>query len=167
MLILIEQKNVYTQWLKEKKQATKGFISSMKDEILRNLKLVFTTKNFEDDEWPVMNALGWSIRDFGRKNKLKEQDVFTEVKEYALSKFKNANLDLIELQENTVMDNENSKQNDPYYQFKSIYKREKCEYIDYINWHIIDNLITLPKFLNYFYFAIKKIQILNYCNRNV
>ncbi len=55
------------------------------------------------------------------------------MKEYALSKFENVNLDLIDLEENTVMENENNKQNDPYYQFKSIYKMDKCEYIDEIN----------------------------------
>ncbi len=125
----ITQKNVYIKWLKQKKTDVSEFLIDMDNigYVLQNLKLIFNKKCI--DEFPLINNLSYQIKEFSTRIKLKEQDVYKELRDYTFNKYKDANLELIEIEGNDVEIKEDIK-DDPYYKYKSIFRTKKVEYLD-------------------------------------
>ncbi len=67
---------------------------------------------------------------YRRKHKLKDQDVYNEFRTDSMNKYKEVDLELIELQEEYDSVDENNKKTDPYYQYKNVFKVKEFEYID-------------------------------------
>ncbi len=80
----ITQKNVYIKWLKQKKTDVSEFLIDMDNigYVLQNLKLIFNKKCI--DEFPLINNLSYQIKEFSTRIKLKEQDVYKELRDYTI-----------------------------------------------------------------------------------
>ncbi len=129
MVDQITQKNVYIKWKKLKQEKVEQFIKSLGNEtILRNVKLIFEKESM--DNIPIGNTISITVREFAVKHLLKEQDVYVDLRNYAMNKYKDIDMDLIDLQELDTCIDDNNKQTDVYYQYKSLFKMTKCDFID-------------------------------------
>ncbi len=75
-----------------------------------------------------MNTIAYDIQRFAKRIKLNEQDVYNDLRNFTLNKYKNANLELIQMEDN-VIDIKNNIQNSPYYNYTSLFTASKIEYI--------------------------------------
>ncbi len=75
-----------------------------------------------------MNRLATEIRSFCTEHLLKEKDIYRELREFVIDRYKKEDLGLIQLQESN--DEEKITENHPYYQYKSVFDCDKIEYID-------------------------------------
>eukprot|EP01083_Nonionella_stella_P153069 491314_1 len=124
----ITQKNVYKAWKTTKQKNVKEFIKLQRLDIVHNLKLIFEEQGIL--EFPVVNRLGRNIRRFASEQSLKASDVYDDVRKWTLEKYKNKKQQILnmELQENDEIE-PRTQSNDPYYQYKSVFKAEKFVYI--------------------------------------
>ncbi len=82
------------------------------------------------DDLSVNNTIAWNIDRFPKRLKLKCQDVYKDLTDYIITKYKNANLDLIITEENEIDMKEHDIKKDPYYKYTSVFALGKIECID-------------------------------------
>ncbi len=78
------------------------------------------------------NIIAMKIGTFCSEQYLKVTDIYKDVATFTSEKYKNANLDLIDIgqSENVTDVIQFNIENDPYYQYKNCFKVNKLEYID-------------------------------------
>ncbi len=115
---------------RKRKDAVIKFIESLDNDIINNLKMILNTKDYGNIS--MGNIISMKIGDFCSEQYLKVNDIYQDVVTFVSEKYKNANLDLIEIgeSENVTDVIQFNVENDPYYQYKNSFKLNKLEYID-------------------------------------
>ncbi len=85
------------------------------------------------DQIPIRNPIAIELRKFAREHLLKENDIYTELRNETKKKYKDVNMELLQLQDPYIPEQrllQSDEKSDPYYAYKNVFKIKKIEYIE-------------------------------------